>query len=185
MPEVFHTIDVQLFIFLNSTISNDICDKIFPYITDVRNWLLVYVFLFGWLFWQGGKKGVLTAVSLIAVILATDYINSELLKNYFSRVRPCSALDDVRLLIDCGSGKSFPSSHAANMFAAATVLAYYYRKYRWIYFGIAAAIAFSRVYVGVHYPLDIAGGAIVGTVIGTVVVFIGRVFGKNINEQDD
>ncbi|MDA3844712.1 MAG: phosphatase PAP2 family protein [Candidatus Kapabacteria bacterium] len=185
MPEVFHTIDVQLFTFLNSTISNDICDKIFPYITDVRNWLLVYVFLFGWLFWQGGKKGILTAVSLIAVILATDYLNSELLKDYFSRVRPCSALDDVRLLIKCGSGKSFPSSHAANMFAAATVLSYYYRKYRWIYFGIAVAIAFSRVYVGVHYPLDIAGGAIVGIVTGTVVVFIGRVFGKNIDEQDD
>jgi undecaprenyl-diphosphatase len=71
------------------------------------------------------------------------------------------------------------------MFAAATVLSYYYRKYRWIYFGIAVAIAFSRVYVGVHYPLDIAGGAIVGIVTGTVVVFIGRVFGKNIDEQDD
>lgn len=76
--------------------------------------------------------------------------------------RPCHALQNVHLLVSCGSGFSFPSSHAVNNFAGALILAFFFPRNKWWFFGIAAIVAFSRVYVGVHYPFDVIGGAVIG-----------------------
>jgi undecaprenyl-diphosphatase len=78
----------------------------------------------------------------------------------------------VHLLVHCGGGKSFPSSHAANNFGAATILTYFYRKIAWIFFSLAALVAFSRVYVGVHYPFDVLAGAILGMAISAILLLI-------------
>ena len=76
--------------------------------------------------------------------------------------RPCNALSDVRLLVGCTKSFSFPSGHATNAFAVATYLSYNYRRYFPCFFFMAVIIAYSRIYVGVHYPLDVASGALVG-----------------------
>jgi undecaprenyl-diphosphatase len=80
-------------------------------------------------------------------------------------------LEAVRLLVGCTHSLSFPSSHAANISAQALLFAYLYRPLVFPLFLVAAAVGYSRVYVGVHYPSDVAGGVLVGLI--TAAVFIG------------
>ena len=136
MLEIIQTIDTWLFHLINGGTANKLFDKFMPFITNNQHWILVYVILFVWLFWKGGKAGRICAAVLIITIIISDQVSSSIIKNYVGRLRPCHVLSDVRLLVPCGGGKSFPSSHAVNTFAAATVLTRYYRKYIWLFFGI-------------------------------------------------
>jgi undecaprenyl-diphosphatase len=76
------------------------------------------------------------------------------------------------MLVDCGPGKSFPSSHAVNSFAVATLLSTYYRRWQWWFFGWAALVALSRPAVGVHYPSDILGGAAIGACVALALIVL-------------
>jgi undecaprenyl-diphosphatase len=181
--EIITNIDTWLFYLINVGLSNPLFDKLMPFITDQKNWMLVYIFLIGWMLWKGGKEGRIFAISLIVAIALTDQINSGLLKEFFGRIRPCHVLDDINLLVPCGGGKSFPSSHAANNFAAASVLTYFKPQYKWLYFSIAALVALSRVFIGVHYPLDIIGGACVGLFIGSTVAFLANFILKLLDKK--
>jgi undecaprenyl-diphosphatase len=78
----------------------------------------------------------------------------------------------IHMLVDCGPGKSFPSSHAVNNFAVATLLSTYYRRWQWWFFGWAALVALSRPAVGVHYPSDILGGAAIGACVALALIFL-------------
>jgi undecaprenyl-diphosphatase len=173
--EIIIYIDRLLFSLLNGTIANPVFDALMPLITDLNKspvalviaglaWLLLII--------RGGKTGRITAIGLILVLALSDQLNSSVLKSVFQRPRPCHFVEDVvnmeslRLLVRCGSGQSFPSSHAANNAAVATFLTWYYPKYKWIFIGIALTVAFSRIYVGVHFPIDVIGGIIVGIICG-------------------
>lgn len=171
MFEFIQNIDTALFYFINHGLSNKLFDKLMPFITEVDSWAIVYLVGFYYLFFKSGKTGKITAISLILTIIVTDQINSSILKELFARIRPCHTLQDVNLLVGCGGGKSFPSSHAANNFAAATVITYFFRQKYAFFFSIAAVVAISRVYVGVHYPLDITVGALVGASIAFVISY--------------
>lgn len=170
MSEFFINIDIAVFHFINSAIANSYFDSFFPFITNLNNWILVYVLMFGWLFLKGGKRGWITASALAIAIFVTDHIVVDFIKEEVARLRPCHVLDYVRLLVPCGGGKSFPSAHAANNFAAAAVLSFSYSKFKWVFYIIAFLIAFSRVYIGVHYPSDIIAGGIIGFAIGFIVI---------------
>jgi undecaprenyl-diphosphatase len=67
---------------------------------------------------------------------------------------------------------SFPSSHAVNNFAAATLFSYYYRRWTWAFVTYASLVAVSRPYVGVHYPSDALGGAVIGILVCIVLLFL-------------
>ena len=175
MIEFLYSIDVSVFFFINHTISNSVFDWLMPFITDINKnkpiLALIAVFIM-YVLWKGGKTGRITIGLLIFTILISDQFNSSFLKELFGRIRPCRALDGVRMLVDCGSGLSFPSSHAANNFAGATVIAHFYQRQKWYWFAFAALVAFSRPYVGVHYPSDIIAGSIVGFGIGMIAIKI-------------
>lgn len=170
MSEIVQSIDVWLFHFFNSWLANPLFDKLMPFITEVKHWLLVYVFLLVMLFWKGGRAGRLCGAALLLGVVLSDQLNSHFLKEIFARLRPCFTLDSVRLLVDCGPGKSFPSSHAVNNFVMAMILSHFYGSYRWLLFTIAALMAFSRVYIGVHYPFDVIGGAAIGILLGWLIL---------------
>lgn len=170
----FQQIDLAIFYFLNSDIANPIFDIVLPFITNFKNWIPVYLLLIILLAWKGGAKGRIAVLSMIIAVGLTDYISGEFLKSFFARIRPCHELIDVRLLINCGSGKSFPSNHAANNFAMAVVLTHFYKKWTWLFFTLASMVAFSRVYTGVHYFSDIVGGAIFGTIMALLILQAAR-----------
>ena len=165
MIEWLYSVDTAMFFFLNQSISNPVLDWLMPFLTDLnkhRETILIVALLWAWLMIKGGRTGRIAGILLVLSIIVSDQLSSSLLKPYVGRLRPCHVLQGVRLLVDCGSGYSFPSSHAVNNFAGATILSHYYRKYAWGWFLFASLVALTRPYVGVHYPSDILGGAFIG-----------------------
>lgn len=169
MIEILYTIDVEIFYFINHTLSNSFFDKLFPFITEVKHWYVAYIILWFTLIFKGGRYGKVAALFAILVITASDQFSSHFLKYQIERIRPCNVLPNVNILVGCTSSYSFPSSHAVNNFAIAIFISRLYPKLKWVLLITAFFMALSRPYVGVHYPSDIIGGAIIGSVIGYIM----------------
>ena len=181
MGEALYSLDVALFVFLNQTTANPVGDVLWPVITHYDRFLVVRILLL--LVWiglllRGGARGRRTALLLIPVLICADQLSSSVLKELIARPRPCHIVDGlpvvetVRLLVDCGPGKSFPSSHAVNNFAVATLFAWSYPAARWWFFLWASLVALSRPAVGVHYPSDIVAGALIGSAVALALIQI-------------
>jgi undecaprenyl-diphosphatase len=170
--EIILWYDRIIFQFINGYFINPIFDFLMPFISERNNWILLYVFLWFFLIIKGGKKGKIFVILIIFAIIASDQISSSILKPLVNRLRPCHELEGVRILVGCGGKLGFPSSHAANYFAAATLFTYYFPKYKWIYIIIAILVAYSRIYIGVHYPLDVIFGALLGFLCSLILIII-------------
>ena len=168
MADFLYSIDVAIFHFINSTISNSLFDKFFPFITEVKHWYLLYVILLGIVWVKGGRKGKIAVIGSIILITISDQFSSTFLKNWVMRIRPCQVLDAKIFAdsVDCPSSFSFPSSHAVNNFAIAVFFLRLFPKYKWILLITAFLVALSRTYVGVHYPSDIFFGGLIGAALG-------------------
>lgn len=165
--------DKALFFFINQGLANPVMDVVCPILREKLTWIPLYMGIALAVYKKYGKLLFPIAVVAVLTILLTDQISSSLIKPSFQRLRPCNdpALQQqVRLLLShCGAGFSFVSSHAANHFGLAAFFSFSVgRRPLWIalLFFWAFAIAFSQVYVGVHYPLDVAAGALLGVCIG-------------------
>ncbi|MGQ9543868.1 MAG: phosphatase PAP2 family protein [Candidatus Bathyarchaeia archaeon] len=101
------------------------------------------------------------------VVLGTLVVSP--LKITLIRFRPCSTLPTV-IALECEAGSSFPSGHSERVFALATILRGKGRKRAALLYILAATVAFSRVYLGVHYPLDIFVGSLIGLIVGKVTL---------------
>lgn len=190
MIESLLQLDYQLFHLLNGVWHNIVLDAIVPFWREKYFWAPLYLFLLTFLAYNYRSNfWVIVLFAILTVVLA-DQLSSGLIKPLVNRLRPCndpSLLEMVRTLVPCGSGKSFVSSHATNHFAIAVYfIAIFGKIYRWILpVGLlwAATIAYGQVYVGVHFPLDIIGGAILGVLIGrlTGVLARGRLEGMTVD----
>lgn len=169
MIEVLYSIDKNLFLLLNSKAVNSFLDRVMPFITESDNWTIPIAVIWLSLIIFGGKKGRITALLVILVLTLSDQLSSSVIKPLVGRVRPCFTVEGARLLINQSRSASFPSSHAANMAAMATLFSYRYSRYKWIFIFIAAVVAYSRIYVGVHYFSDALGGAVLG-ILGALLV---------------
>ena len=178
MINYLYSIDVAIFYFINHTLSNPVLDWLMPFLTNLNKdkffVALVIVFIV-FLLIRGDRTVRVTVGLLIVTILLSDQISSFIIKPLVGRIRPCAVLADVRLLVDCGSGLSFPSSHAVNNFAGATLITRFYPKQKVYWFSFASLIALSRPYVGVHYPSDIVAGGIIGSLIAVLVYALWRI----------
>ena len=140
-------------------------DVLMPFITSFGNggviWIVLTVILL--LIPKTRKTGLILGAALIL----DGILCNLLLKNLMRRIRPCDINDAVRLLIPYPSDYSFPSGHTAVSFAAASALYFAGEKYLWkAALVLAAFIAFSRMYLYVHYPTDVLGGVVIGIIAG-------------------
>lgn len=186
MLDFLYSIDLSIFYFINHDLSATFLDKFFSLITDVNKWYIAYVILFGILIRYGGRKGRIAAVAVILLIVLSDQLGAKLLKELFQRIRPCNALNDILTPVGCTGSYSFPSNHALNNFAVAVFFYRLFPNLKWMLFLTAFLISLSRVYLGLHYPSDILGGALIGAAIGYVfsaaVIRIDLVFKNKIKE---
>ena len=175
--------DHALFSNINGKWTNPFFDGLMPWLRHSNNWIPLYVVLLSFLIYKWGKNSWKWLVLVGVNVTLTDQISSHLFKPFFHRLRPCAdpeLMQQTRLLLDhCSGGFSFTSSHAANHFGIAVFLVVTLQpllnNYRYLFLIWAAIIAYAQVYVGVHFPLDIFVGAIIGIIVG---YFNGKLFHK-------
>ena len=180
---MFETIrywDVYLFYQINTVWTDSFLDNVFPWWRDATTWYPVYLFLIIFILINFGWKSWTWIMFLILNVTITDQLSAHLIKNWVPRLRPCQdpiMYGHVRMIVNhCSGGNSFPSSHATNHFGAAVFLFItlkpYLKNYAYLFFFWAATISYGQLYVGVHYPTDVIGGAIIGSMVGYILASI-------------
>ncbi len=171
-------LDTQLLLLINNGLANSSLDIVMSSLSN-RGYLLFLPYVFymlirGWSGQAGADASLMKRALLIALISICSFFMADaladVLKPVFGRVRPCQAVQGLRLLVRCPHSFSMPSGHAISSFAAATTLFYLSRSFvpilaRWYPLVLAAAVALSRVYLGVHYPSDVIVGAALGSTV--------------------
>jgi len=170
------SIDQEAFLSINQGLSNVFFDWLMPILRNKYTWAPLYLFIIIFCIKNYGKPGILIVLFTLITFGISDYTSSSVIKKSVQRVRPCNDIafkDAVNIRVRCGGGYSFTSSHATNHFAIALFLIMvFYRRWKpilWLGITWAALISFAQVYVGVHYPLDVMAGALLGSLIGYLV----------------
>ncbi|MFN3529757.1 MAG: phosphatase PAP2 family protein [Bacteroidia bacterium] len=171
--------DQQAFLAINNGWASPVLDLLLPPARNMYVWAPLYIFFVAWFSLNFGKKGWQVIGLIILTFALTDILSSHLIKPWIGRLRPCNDAgmqQYVRLLVGCGGGNSFTSSHAANHFGFALFVGLvtrpYFRGILTILLTWAGTIALAQVYVGVHYPLDIVGGSMLGCISASVVYML-------------
>jgi undecaprenyl-diphosphatase len=173
-------LDKYLFHLINGQFTNSFLDWILPWLRNPMVWIPLYLFIFLFLLINLKKQGAWIIVFMILTVSLTDSISSHLFKPFFNRLRPCSDPEMygmVRLFLNyTPRNGSFTSSHAANHFGIAFFLFHslktYFANKLWPFFLWAFFISYAQVYIGVHYPMDILGGAILGCLVAYFTSFL-------------
>lgn len=169
-------LDTELFLFLNG-LHVDWLDPVMTFISGKITWAPFYLVLLFLVIKNYKRQSILIITAIVLLIFCSDQISSGIFKPIFERPRPChnEAIKDMVYLPNghCGGAYGFISSHACNTFALAFfithILRKYYKKIAWVMFIWAALVAYSRIYMGVHYPGDVIVGAIVGVITGFII----------------
>jgi undecaprenyl-diphosphatase len=164
--------DLAILRFFNVTLATPALDFLFVNICDFDIWRWPLALVGIALLWKGGPKGRRVVLTVIIAALIIDPVVYRVLKPLFGRLRPCHdpLLEWIRAVDGCGGRYGFPSSHAANSFGLAVVFGAFYRSAKYYLVPLALLVSIGRVYLGVHYPSDVAVGAVFGAGVAAGVI---------------
>lgn len=165
--------DIELFSKINGQWHNDFLDWFLPFLRNQYSWAPLYLFTVVFMLQNFKWKGLGWICFFLITFAITDMASSSLIKPLVGRLRPCAdatLADTVRTLVGCGGIYSFPSSHASNHFGLAMfafkTLRFIPLQWRWILFLWASSISYAQIYVGVHFPIDVICGTLLGCIVG-------------------
>jgi undecaprenyl-diphosphatase len=170
MVEKLLSLDTELFVFLNS-LGSETYDGLWSFITKQSNWIPLFLLLLYVIFKKLGAKQTLYLLLFVAVLVTFTDQMTNVFKNGFQRLRPCNnpEIKSLIRIVQFRGSFSFFSGHASNSMAVATLLYFtlrQYFKYFWLLFLWPFIFAYSRIYLGLHYPLDILSGYLFGFTSG-------------------
>jgi len=170
--ETLLELDRTMFQWINGACGNALFDAVLPFMRERWFWAPFYLFILAFTWINYGRRARYIVLGMVLCVALADFTSSTLIKMSVQRLRPCkdpAMTEKVVMRVSCGGGYSFTSSHAANHFAVAVFLIGVFGGIsRWVRPALlfwAGLIAFSQVYVGVHYPADVIVGALLGASI--------------------
>lgn len=166
---------------IQDTLAGGVMDWFMPRITSLGNagiiWIIIGICML--ISKKYRKTGFLVLIGLLVGLI----VGNGIVKNLVARERPCWINTDFKLLIATPKDFSFPSGHTQASVIAATIITLSHKKWGWIVIPLATIIAFSRLYLYVHFPTDVLGGALMGLTIGIVTYFSGNKLIENVKKQ--
>lgn len=179
--------DAWLFQLLNHGLAHPALDDLMLFLTSPKHSVHILVLLALFILVRKGKDAFFVIPLLLFAVGIADYTASGIMKPLFHRVRPCFALEGVRLLVDQSYSWSFASSHAANSTAIASLVWLFFwrgetvdKVFTVVVIAYASMVAFSRIYIGVHYPGDVLGGIVIGLASAALIYTAFAWFIKNV-----
>ena len=176
--------DKALFQVINGA-HNSFFDFLMPWISDKYVWIPLYALILFWMYKDSKIPIWQILISIIVLITVSDQLASGILKPWVERLRPCydpELKSTIQLLKGCGGQYGFALSHSSNSFAIAIFTWLLLRDKKpliWLLIIWASVVAYSRVYLGVHYLGDILAGAIIGIGAGYFVYFILKILNRS------
>lgn len=182
--------DLYLLQKINQEWTHPVLDWLLPAVSCIKAWAPLLILLLLYVFWRGGRKQRQMLLCILLALSFGDGVLGNILKKHTNRIRPRDAMDEV-VIRDLGKApqpeirrlfvptvqrpgmkrenpdrKSFPSSHTVNMFALATCIGLFHRRWGILAYLIAATVAWSRVYMGAHWPSDVIPSIGIGILLG-------------------
>ena len=171
--------DTNLFFLINREGKNALFDALMPVVSEIELFLIPIAVFWVMLILKKDAKTRTVAIMIVLVLVTSDLVSARVMKPLFQRPRPYNVLSGVhyhrqgewrvtpeKMAPKKSTNFSLPSSHATNIFAAAVFLSWFFPGFAWLYLLLALLVSFSRPYLGMHYPLDLVAGGVLGTGIG-------------------
>ncbi len=160
--------DLEVFNFING-LHLGFLDTVLVIVRDKFTWIPLYIALVLFMMWHWRKKFWVPLVFTLLTVACADFMSSQVIKKTVERPRPCQTLEHIEIRVSCGTGYSFTSSHATSHMALAVFWAQLFTtwgRHRWWFILWVLIIGFAQIFVGVHYPVDVLSGFILGGTIG-------------------
>jgi undecaprenyl-diphosphatase len=171
--------DKSLLSFFSEDMKNSFFDVIMPWISRINNHGEVWIVLAIILMINKDIKIRRLGISVLVALALGEILGNQLIKNFIGRTRPIGDEYNFKFIINLPKSYSFPSGHTGSSFAVFGAFIFSKAKYKYWVLAMAVLIAFSRMYLHVHFPSDILGGILLGLLCGKIAVIIGNAFFRN------
>ncbi|MCY6959679.1 phosphatase PAP2 family protein [Clostridium brassicae] len=166
---LIQNIDNFILLYISNNMHGHILDRAMVIITSLGDKGLIWIIISGLLIIKK-KYRKIGLMALTALVLST-ILGEGLLKHLVQRVRPSADIPAANLLIPKPLSYSFPSGHCTSSFAVTGILSKYFKNYALEFFSLSSLIAFSRLYLYVHYPTDVLAGIILGLICSKMIIY--------------